>query len=80
MTYFAQHNQDVHANYTSSNEHVPEIERSVRVIKERIRATFHRPPYNPLPKIMIKMLVSESAKSSTSSHPNMKFHITTVQG
>jgi hypothetical protein len=62
MAYFAQNNQDIHVNYTSPNEHVPEIERSIRVIKERIRATYHRLPYNHLPKIMIKMLVSESAK------------------
>jgi hypothetical protein len=54
MTYFAHYNQDVHFNYTSSNEHVPEIERSICVIKEQIRATFHCLPYNHLPKIMLK--------------------------
>lgn len=52
----------VAVNYASAQEHVPEIERSIRVIKERVRATFHRLPYLKLPPVMIKILVMESTK------------------
>lgn len=57
--------QDVYQvkmNYANPQEHVPEAERNHRVIKERIRAAFHRLPFKKLPKIMIKILTMESAK------------------
>ena len=47
-------------NYASAQEHVPEAERNNRVIKERVRAAFHRLPYNTIPKVMVKMLAMES--------------------
>jgi hypothetical protein len=49
-------------NYASPQEHVPEIERSIRVIKERYRAAFHRLPFKRLPKIMIKILAMDCTK------------------
>jgi hypothetical protein len=49
-------------NYANPQEHVPEAERNNRVIKERVRASYHRLPYTHLPRLMIKMLVTESAK------------------
>ena len=52
----------VRPNYANPQEHVPEAERNNRVIKERVRATYHRLPYTHLPKIMVKYLVSEAAK------------------
>ena len=45
---------DINMNYCSAQEHVPEIERSIRVIKERFRSMYHRLPYQCMPKIMIK--------------------------
>jgi hypothetical protein len=39
-----------------------DIERSICVIKERIRSTYHRLLYDRLPEILGKMLVSEFAK------------------
>lgn len=39
-------------NTTAANEHVPEIERFIRVIKERIRSTITTSPINPMPSIM----------------------------
>jgi hypothetical protein len=36
---------EVTMNYANTQEHVPEIERSIRVIKERFRASFHRLPF-----------------------------------
>jgi hypothetical protein len=62
MTQLADQEPNIHLNYSNPNEHVPDIERSIRVIKERIRSTYHRLLYDRLPKIMVKILVSESAK------------------
>ena len=36
---------NVHTNYANPQEHVPEAERNIRVIKERFRATFHGLPF-----------------------------------
>ena len=52
----------IETNYANPQEHVPEAERNNRVIKERIRATYHRLPYTRLPRIMVIALVQESAK------------------
>ena len=51
---------DIEMNYASAQEHVPEAERNNRVIKERVRAAFHRLPYTAIPKVMIKILAMES--------------------
>jgi hypothetical protein len=40
-------------NLASSNEHVPEIEQRIRVVKERCRATRHSLPYERIPKLMM---------------------------
>ncbi len=53
---------NVHMNYANPQEHVPEAERNIRVIKERFRAAFHRLPFSKLPKIMVKILAMECAK------------------
>jgi len=53
---------DVTMNFANPQEHVPEAERNNRVIKERVRATYHRLPYRHLTKTLVKTLVSESAK------------------
>jgi hypothetical protein len=62
MHLLADQEPDIKFSYSSPNEHVPDIERSIQVIKERIRATYHRLLFERLPRIMVKMLVSESAK------------------
>ena len=49
-------------NYANPQAHVPEAERNNRTIKERVRCTYHRLPYTRLPRIMVKILVSESSK------------------
>ena len=53
---------DVTMEYTPAEAHVPQAERNNRTLKERIRATFHRLPYKALPKIIMKILVQESAR------------------
>ena len=39
-------------NLMSANEKVPDIEWTIRVIKEKIRATRQSPPFNRIPKLM----------------------------
>jgi hypothetical protein len=49
-------------NLVSSNEHVPEIERRIRVVKERCRATPHSLPFERIPKIMTVHIVLNVVK------------------
>ncbi len=53
---------DIDMVYALAQAHVPEIERTIQVIKEHFRATFHQLPFNKLPKIMVKILVMECTK------------------
>ncbi len=39
-------------NLTSANKYVPEIERKIRVIKERVRAVMYGMPFNAVPLII----------------------------
>ena len=52
----------IHVNCVSAHEHVPKIERSNHVLKEHCRAMFHHLPREALPRLMIRVLVKESAK------------------
>jgi hypothetical protein len=49
-------------NLESANEHVPEIERRIRVVKERCRATRHSLPYENNPKLMAIHIVLHVVK------------------
>ena len=40
-------------NTTAAREHVPEIERRIRTIKERVRATTSKFPFNPVPFLVL---------------------------
>jgi hypothetical protein len=62
MTHLLEQEPNLFFNFANPNEHVPEIERSIRVIKERVRATYHRLPFHHLPRTIVKLLVSESTK------------------
>jgi hypothetical protein len=44
-------------NTTATREHVGEIERKIRVIKERARSTFNTLPYKKLPRMMVTELM-----------------------
>ncbi len=44
-------------NITSANEHVPEIERKIRTVKERVRAVRHGLPYKNVPKMLTISIV-----------------------
>eukprot|EP00804_Cyclotella_cryptica_P004105 CCRYP_019110-RA/>CCRYP_019110-RA protein AED:0.32 eAED:0.32 QI:0/0/0/1/0/0/2/0/274 len=47
----------IEVNITSRNEHVPEIERNIRHIKERVRSIRSELPYSIMPGMMIKRMV-----------------------
>jgi hypothetical protein len=49
-------------NLASANEHVPEIERRIRVVKERCRTTQHSLPFHTIPKIMTIHIVLNVVK------------------
>jgi hypothetical protein len=49
-------------NFANPQEHVPEAERNNLVIKERVRATYHRLPYKQMTKTITKILVMDSVK------------------
>ena len=40
-------------NLTNKNEHVPQIERRIKVVKERVRAAKHGMPFSHLPKLLV---------------------------
>jgi hypothetical protein len=50
----------VSLNITPANEHVPEIERRIRVVKERTRATRHTLPFTYIPKVMLVVMVANT--------------------
>ena len=52
-------------NLTSASEHVPEIERRIRVVKERARAVRHSLPFNRIPKILLIHIVLHAGKMLT---------------
>ena len=57
--------QDEHKfkpHLASAKAHVPEIERSNRVTKERVRAQFHNAPFKSLPRKLVKELVETSQR------------------
>jgi hypothetical protein len=55
---------DLEANmdYAPAKQHVPEAERNIRTISERIRAAYHNLPYKAIPKIMLKHLAMSCTK------------------
>ena len=54
-------NMGIHANFATRNEHVPEIERQHRVIKERARACRSTLPFEVLPKLLLVEMVNNCA-------------------
>ena len=46
-------------NFANPGDHVPEAQRNNQLIKERIRAAFHRLPYKAMTRVMIRYLIME---------------------
>ena len=54
--------EDASLEICGPDEHVPEVERSIRTMKETMRATAHGLPYRRLPKLMITELVAMATR------------------
>jgi hypothetical protein len=50
---FLEDQLDTHLNTTAAREHVPEVERQIQVIKERMRATHAALPFSRMPRRMV---------------------------
>jgi hypothetical protein len=60
----------VNLNVASSNEHVPEIERHIRTVKERVRCVYNTLPFKTLPDRLIIELVYYATFWLNSFPPN----------
>jgi hypothetical protein len=49
-------------NLASANEHVPEIERRIRVVNKRSRSARHSLPFNKIPKLLVIYIVFYAVK------------------
>jgi hypothetical protein len=54
---------DANFNIVFNFTGVPEAERNNRVIKKRVRAAFHCLSFVKVPKVMVQVMVMESAKN-----------------
>jgi len=57
-------NQDppINMNYAAAKAHVPRAKRNNHTIQEHVRVTYHGLPYNHLPRILVKYLLTEAAR------------------
>jgi hypothetical protein len=53
----------VHFSICSADNHVPEIERAIRTVKESIRSTIHGMPYSSLPRVLVKELALHAVRT-----------------
>ena len=54
---------DVDTNYFNPDDHVPDIERNNRVVKERFRISYYRLPFQKIPRVMIHFLAMVNTKT-----------------
>ena len=52
----------IRMNYTNAQEHVPRAEQNNRTIQEEVRCNYYQISYTHLPRVVVKYMVSESAK------------------
>jgi len=65
---------------TSRNEHVPEIERYIRMVKERVQAIVYTLPFKQYPNRLIIETVYNATFWLTVSHIKMAFTQHFAQG
>ena len=53
--------QGIHLIATNTDDHVPEAERNIWMLKEHIRASFYVLPYKKIPKLMIQYMATRVA-------------------
>ena len=52
----AMNDADIVVHWVPAQQHVPEIERTIRTVKDRYRCAYHSLPFQATPKLMIKAL------------------------
>jgi hypothetical protein len=52
--------RDVQFNFSAQNEHVPDIERYIRTVKDRVRSCYNTLPYSRIPRLMLSRLVGNA--------------------
>lgn len=57
-----EHVRPIHLDVVAADTHVGEVERSIRTIKERLRAAVHGLPFRRLPKLLIVHLVADAVR------------------
>ena len=62
----------------ANEEHVPTIERSIRVVKERVRCITAELPFRRYPIVMTEFLVNNSVFGSIASQTRTKYHRTSA--
>jgi hypothetical protein len=60
-------------NLTNTMEHMPEIERRIRLVKERCWATLHSLPFERIPKIMTVHIVLNVVKLLIFLQPRVEY-------
>ena len=63
--------KDIEPNICSENEHVGEIERTNRTVKERCRGVYNTLPFNKLPGRLVAELVSSTVFWLNALHPGV---------
>jgi hypothetical protein len=54
---------NIHFSIYSADDHVPEIERAIRTVKESIRTIIHGMPYSRLPRVLVKELTTSAVRT-----------------
>jgi len=49
-------------NIADADDHVPEVERSIRTIKEHIRCTIHGLPFRCIPRVLVRAITENAVK------------------
>ena len=60
VLFYALQDEGLTLNTNTADEHVPQIERQIKVVKERVRSTWNSLPYKKVPNIMISRMVENS--------------------
>ena len=58
--------EDINFTFTATDDHVHEVERSIRTIKERVRAGFHSLPFERIPRAVTRALVEKACQDLNS--------------
>ena len=50
---------DITIDYEKEEDQPPEVELTIRTIKERFKSLYHQLPYNAIPKVIVRYIVKD---------------------